>query len=242
MSTTRSTRGAATRKKTAARKQAGKKSASRKPPTRQRSRTRRASPRRRAQRRIQRAKLLRRIALSAAAVIVVALAAVLIPLGLAHEKPLAICITDPTTFPESGIEGWQGEQLENAATIMQTATSLGFGRDGQILGVMTAMGESSLNNIDYGDWETSGFTNPDGSRTTSIGLFQQQHWWGSAEQRMDPATAATLFYERLARVHDWQSMDQSLAIHRVQINLDPAYYTRYAADATAVVDALSRPC
>ncbi|MGK3950317.1 hypothetical protein [Microbacterium sp. K2] len=242
MSTTRSTRSAATRKKPAARKTAGKKTASRKPPTRQRSRTRRASPRRRAQRRIQRAKLLRRIALSAAAVIVVALAAVLIPLGLAHEKPLAICITDPTTFPESGVEGWQGEQLENAATIMQTATALGFGRDGQILGVMTAMGESSLNNIDYGDWETSGFTNPDGSRTTSIGLFQQQHWWGSAEQRMDPATAATLFYERLARVHDWQSIDQSLAIHRVQINLDPTYYTRYAADATAVVDALSRPC
>ncbi|MGN7947419.1 hypothetical protein ACTJKH_01585 [Microbacterium sp. 22215] len=215
----------------------------RKRPTRRpRSRTRRMSPRRRAQRRMQRLKVLRRIAWSAAAVVVVALAAVLIPLGLAHEKPLAICLTDPSTYPDAGIEGWQGEQLENAATIMQTATALGFGRDGQILGVMTAMGESSLHNIDYGDWETSGFTNPDGSRTTSIGLFQQQDWWGTPEQRMDPATAATLFYERLARVHDWQSLDPSLAIHRVQINLDPAYYTRYSADATAVVEALSAPC
>ncbi|WP_235560778.1 hypothetical protein [Microbacterium sp. Leaf320] len=187
-------------------------------------------------------KILRRIGWSAAAVVVVALAAVLIPLGLAHEKPLAVCITDPATFPVAGVEGWEGEQLENAATIMQTATALGFGRDGQILGVMTAMGESSLRNIDYGDWETSGFTNPDGSRTTSIGLFQQQEWWGTAEQRMDPATAATLFYERLARVPDWPSMEPSLAIHRVQINLDPTYYTRYSADATAVVDALSTPC
>jgi len=62
--------------------------------------------------------MLRRIGWSAAAVIVVALAAVLIPLGLAHEKPLAVCITDPATFPEAGVEGWQGEQLENAATIM----------------------------------------------------------------------------------------------------------------------------
>ncbi|MBT2475512.1 hypothetical protein J7E68_13265 [Microbacterium sp. ISL-103] len=200
------------------------------------------SPRRRAQRRVRRIRLLRRIALSAAAVIVVALAAVLIPLGLAHEKPLAICVSDPTTFPPQGIAGWEGEQLENAATIMQTAASLGFGRDGQVLGVMTAMGESSLRNIDYGDWETSGFTNPDGSRTTSIGLFQQQEWWGTPEERMDPATAATLFYERLARVRDWQSMEQSLAIHRVQINLDPTYYTRYSADASAVVDALSAPC
>lgn len=200
------------------------------------------SPRRRAQRRLRRIRLLRRIALSAAAVIVVALAAVLIPLGLAHEKPMAICLSDPATFPDAGVEGWKGEQLENAAVIMQTATALGFGRDGQVLGVMTAMGESSLRNIDYGDWETSGFTNPDGSRTTSIGLFQQQEWWGTAEERMDPATAATLFYERLARVRDWQSMDPSLAIHRVQINLDPAYYTRYSADADAVVSALSGPC
>ena len=104
---------------------------------------------------------------------------------------------------------------------------------------MTAMGESSLRNIDYGDWETSGFTNPDGSRTTSIGLFQQQEWWGSVEQRMDPSASATLFYERLARVPGWPHLDPSLAIHRVQINLDADYYTRYADDAAAVVDALS---
>ncbi|WP_082914457.1 hypothetical protein [Microbacterium sp. H83] len=191
---------------------------------------------------MQRRRLLRRIALAVGLVAVVTAVAVLIPFTLAHEKPLAVCLSDPSTFPSSGVAGWEGEQLENAATVMQTAASLGFGRDGQILGVMTAMGESSLINIDYGDWETSGFTNPDGSRTTSIGLFQQQDWWGSVEQRMDPATAATLFYERLARVPDWQSLPQSLAIHRVQINLDPQYYSRYAADAAAVVDALSTPC
>lgn len=189
-----------------------------------------------------RRRLVRRIALWSALVAVVVGVAVLIPLGLAHEKPLAICLSDPRTFPEAGIEGWRGEQLENAATIMQTGAALGFGADGQVLAVMTAMGESSLRNIDYGDWETSGFTNPDGSRTTSIGLFQQQEWWGSAEERMDPAIAARLFYERLARVPDWQTMDPSLAIHRVQINLDPTYYSRYAPDAAAVVDALSTPC
>lgn len=191
---------------------------------------------------MQRRRALVRLAIAAGAVAIAALAAILLPLGLAHEKPMAICLSDPTTFPESGIAGWEGEQLDNAATIMQTATTLGFGRDGQILGVMTAMGESSLRNIDYGDWETSGFTNPDGSRTTSIGLFQQQDWWGSAEQRMDPATAARLFYQRLARVPGWQDLDRSLAIHRVQINLDPTYYTRYTEDAVAVVDAMSEPC
>ncbi|WP_449408859.1 hypothetical protein [Microbacterium maritypicum] len=200
------------------------------------------SPRRRAERRAQRRRVLLRIVLAVGVVAAVAVVGVLIPLGLAHEKPVAICLGDPATYPEAGVAGWEGEQLDNAATIMQTAAALGFGRDGQILGVMTAMGESSLRNIDYGDWETSGFTNPDGTRTTSIGLFQQQDWWGSVEQRMDPATAATLFYQRLARVPDWQSLDRSLAIHRVQINLDPTYYTRYAEDAVAVVDAMSEPC
>lgn len=195
----------------------------------------------RAAARQRRRRTLKRIAVTASVVGVAAALVILIPLGLARE-PEAICATDPSTFPSAGIAGWEGEQLENAATIMHTASALGFGRDGQILGVMTAMGESSLHNIDYGDWETSGFTNPDGSRTTSIGLFQQQEWWGTAEQRMDPATAATLFYQRLARLPQWQQMEPSHAIHRVQINTDSDYYSRYQADATAVVDALSAPC
>ncbi|MFS0854157.1 hypothetical protein [Microbacterium sp. 179-I 3D4 NHS] len=186
--------------------------------------------------------LLRRFSITAAVVAVVVGVAVLVPLGLGRETEASICVDDPRTFPEAGIDGWRGEQLENAATIIRTASALGFGREGQVLGVMTAMGESSLRNIDYGDWETTGFTNPDGSRTTSIGLFQQQEWWGSVEQRMDPATAASLFYERLARIPDWPALDPSLAIHRVQINTDPAYYSRYAADAASVVDVLSSGC
>jgi hypothetical protein len=59
---------------------------------------------------------------------------------------------------------------------------------------------------------------------------------------MDPATAARLFFERLARVPDWRSMAPSHAIHRVQVNTDRDYYTRYQEDAAAVVDELSGPC
>ena len=185
--------------------------------------------------------MLRRILISAGAVAAGVALLVLIPLGLARD-PAAICIDDPRTFPEAGIEGWSGEQLENAATIVRTASALGFGRDGQILGVMTAMGESSLENIDYGDWETRGFTNPDGTPTSSIGLFQQQEWWGSVEARMDPATAATMFFERLGRLPDWQQLPPSHAIHRVQVNTDRDYYARFQEDAAAIVDALSGTC
>lgn len=212
-------------------------------PTRRKKAAKRRRPgtRRQAALRLRRRRIWRRILVSAGAVAVGVALLVLIPLGLARD-PAAICLDDTTTFPEAGIEGWSGEQLENAATIMRTASALGFGRDGQILGVMTAMGESSLRNIDYGDWETRGFTNPDGTRTTSIGLFQQQEWWGSVEQRMDPATAATMFYERLARLPDWQTLAPSHAIHRVQINTDRDYYARFQTDAAAIVDTLSGSC
>lgn len=222
----------------AKRRPARKRPAARGPTT---PRHRKTGTRGKAANRRRRRRILRRTLLSAGALAVAVGLLVLIPLGLARD-PALICIDDPQTFPEAGIEGWSGEQLENAATIIRTAGALGFPREGQILGVMTAMGESSLHNIDYGDWETRGFTNPDGTRTTSIGLFQQQEWWGSVEQRMDPATATTLFFDRLGRLPEWQTMEPSHAIHRVQINTDRDYYSRFQTDATAVVDAMSGPC
>lgn len=221
---------------------AKRKPAGTRPTSRRKPAARRRKPtRRQAAIRARRQRILQRLLLSAGALVTVVGLFVLIPLSLARD-PAPICIDDPRTFPAAGVEGWSGEQLENAATIVRTAAAMGFPRDGQILGVMTAMGESSLRNIDYGDWETRGFTNPDGSRTSSIGLFQQQDWWGSVEQRMDPATSATLFFDRLGRLPNWQAMDPSHAIHRVQVNTDRDYYARFQADATAVVDALSGPC
>ena len=105
---------------------------------------------------------------------------------------------------------------------------------------MTAMGESSLRNIDYGDWETRGVTNPDGSRTTSIGLFQQQDSWGTREARLDPYTAATAFYRAMAaRVPDRAGIEPTLVAHRTQVNTDPYHYTRYWERAVRVVAAVS---
>ncbi|MGO2684803.1 hypothetical protein [Microbacterium sp.] len=197
------------------------------------------SGRDRSHRRARRRGWLPGILLGGATLIV--LLAVLVPLA-ASRAPLELCVSEPASFPPSGVEGWDGEQLENAAVIVRTATARGFGREGQIIGVMAAMGESSLHNIDYGDWETSGITNPDGTRTSSIGLFQQQDWWGSAEERMDPATSAGLFYARLAGLRGWQDLEPTIAIHRVQINADPGHYERFETDAAAIVDALSGPC
>lgn len=140
------------------------------------------------------------------------------------------------------IAGYSGDQLDNAAAIMNAATAMGLDSRAQLLGVMTAMGESSLRNIGYGDWEPSGVINPDGSRTTSIGLFQQQDSWGSRDDRLNPTKAVTLFYQRLVEIDGWQNMPASEAIHLVQVNSDSNHYAKWEAPAVAVTAALTAPC
>jgi murein DD-endopeptidase MepM/ murein hydrolase activator NlpD len=130
--------------------------------------------------------------------------------------------------------------MANAAHIMNAAVAMKLPLRAQQIGVMTSMGESSLVNIGYGDWETSGVTNPDGSPTTSIGLFQQQNNWGSTADRMDPEKAATMFFQRLVDVSGWEQMDPSHAAHAVQINSDANYYTKFWDQAVALTDELAR--
>lgn len=185
--------------------------------------------------------MLRITAITASVALCVSAVFVIVGL-LTAPRPEGYCVDEPQAFPVMGVDGWRGDQLENAAIIVSTARGMGFERDGQIIGVMAAMGESSLRNIDYGDWETSGVTNPDGTRTSSIGLFQQQSWWGTVEERMDPATAATKFFARLGRIAGWEKLPPSHAVNRVQINSDREHYARFQDDAAEVVDALSGEC
>ncbi|WP_312678526.1 peptidase M23 [Microbacterium sp.] len=131
------------------------------------------------------------------------------------------------------------EQRDNAAIIVSAGRDLGLSARDQTIAVMTAMGESSLRNLDYGDWETSGVTNPDGTRTTSIGLFQQQDGWGTRDERLDPYTAAVLFYRAMvARVPDRDGREPTEVAHRTQINRDRDHYAPYWPRAVALVAAL----
>ncbi len=127
------------------------------------------------------------------------------------------------------IDGYSGDQLVNAAAIMNAGAALGVDVQGQTIAVMTAMGESTLKNIDYGDK-----AGPD-----SRGLFQQRDTWGTLAQRMNPTQAATFFYQRLLKVPNWQTMTPTLAAHAVQINRDPNHYAKFFDAATAVVTGLS---
>lgn len=129
------------------------------------------------------------------------------------------------------VAGYSGEQLANAEQILHAGAALGVPQYGQTIGVMTAMGESSLRVVDYGD-----AAGPD-----SRGLFQQRAngAWGSYSDRMDPFTSATNFFKALLRVEGWEAMEPTIAAHETQRNADPYHYTRYWDAAVAVVASLT---
>jgi hypothetical protein len=135
------------------------------------------------------------------------------------------------TTSTTSVSGYSGVQLDNAGAILAAGRRMGLSLRDQTIGVMTAMGESSLKVLDYGDK-----AGPD-----SRGLFQQRDngAWGTLAQRMDPAASATSFFTALQRVGGRDAMAPTQVAHTVQRNADPQHYARYWDDAVAVVSRLT---
>jgi hypothetical protein len=133
--------------------------------------------------------------------------------------------------PRGPVAGYCQAELVNAAQVINAARSLGIGTHTQTVGVMTAIGETRLRNLDYGD-----AAGPD-----SRGLFQQRDngAWGTYAERMDPYTASLHFFEKLVKVPGWRTMEPTLLAHAVQINSDPYYYARFWGDAQEIVSTLA---
>jgi len=98
-----------------------------------------------------------------------------------------------------------------------------------VVAVATALQESTLRNLYYGDRD-------------SLGLFQQRSGWGSAADRTDPATAATMFYTGgqggqpgLMDITGWQSMAVTTAAQAVQRSAFPFAYARWESLADSLV-------
>jgi murein DD-endopeptidase MepM/ murein hydrolase activator NlpD len=148
----------------------------------------------------------------------------------------AACVGAPgsltvTGVPVGTVAGYTQEQLANAATIVRAGQALGVDARGQVIGVMTAMGESSLVAVDHGD-----VAGPD-----SRGLFQQRAngAWGSYADRMDPARSATSFFRALLQVPGWETLPPTIAAHRTQHNADPYHYARWWDAALEITAALA---
>ena len=167
----------------------------------------------------------------------VLLVAILVVVVIAPPPPQAAGLCGPAGGDAASVsaEGrvigdWTEEQTANAAAIMNAAADLGLSERDQIIGVMVAMGESTLQVLDYGD-----DVGPD-----SRGLFQQRDngAWGTYEDRMDPHTSATNFFRALAQIEDRESMALTLAGHRVQGNANPHHYAAYEQAARTLVAAI----
>ncbi|MFD6033623.1 C40 family peptidase [Streptomyces griseoincarnatus] len=138
-------------------------------------------------------------------------------------------ILDGASGKNVHIEGLDlpADQVPNAATIVATGLSLDVPKKGQIIALATAMQESRLRNLGYGDRD-------------SLGLFQQRpsQGWGSAQQIRDPVYASEQFYKHLLKVDGWQQMAVTQAAQAVQKSGLPDAYAQWENLATALQAAI----
>ncbi len=120
------------------------------------------------------------------------------------------------------------EQAENAALVSGIALRRGLPARAVTIGLATALQESRLINIDYGDRD-------------SIGLFQQRpsQGWGTIEQIMDPVYSTTKFYEGLEKVPGYQDMAVTQAAQAVQRSAFPDAYAQHEVRSRAWASALT---
>ncbi|MGO4956241.1 hypothetical protein ACTQ49_03030 [Luteococcus sp. Sow4_B9] len=120
------------------------------------------------------------------------------------------------------------EQSENAAIIVAEAQRRGLPARASSIALATAMQESDLRNIDYGDRD-------------SVGLFQQRpsQGWGTVEQIMDPWYSAGKFYDHLVHVPNWQAGDINDVAQAVQRSGVPDGYRKHVEVSRAWASALT---
>lgn len=133
-----------------------------------------------------------------------------------------------TVTDASGSYSLTAEQADNAAIIAGVGRSYGYDAHGITVAIATAIQESSLRNIDYGDRD-------------SVGLFQQRpsQGWGTVEQIADPRYAASKFYEALAKVDGWADMPLTQAAQAVQRSGFPDAYAPHEPQSAAWASAFT---
>lgn len=145
-------------------------------------------------------------------------------------------------------------QAQNARTIAAVASTRG-GEQAALISLMVALAESQLLVLSNPN-VTAGQSLPAqgvGSDHDSLGIFQQRAGWGTAAQRMDPATSTTLFLDALTAVTGWDTRDPWVSAQDVQRSAfdgrpsavnhySPVYGGNYQAQvdrASAVLRAIS---
>ena len=112
-------------------------------------------------------------------------------------------------------------QAAVAATIAGVAARHKLPKQAVIIAYATALQESKMQNLDYGDLD-------------SVGVFQQRpsQGWGPAADLENPVYATTKFFAALVRVNRYTRMPVDQAAQDVQHSGDGSAYGQWAAVAT----------
>lgn len=150
------------------------------------------------------------------------LAVVLVNLARGPSRP-AVSLCRVSSGPGPSVFTLDPDQAQNAAIITAVGIRRGMPDHAVTIALATALQESDLKNLPYGDRD-------------SLGLFQQRpsEGWGTAAQVMDPAYAAGAFYARLAQIRGWDALPVSQAAQLVQSSANPDAYARWESEARAL--------
>lgn len=120
------------------------------------------------------------------------------------------------------------DQMHHASTIVLLGVKRGLPARAGTIGVATAIQESKLRNLSYGDRD-------------SVGLFQQRpsQGWGTVEDLQDPVYATTAFYDALLKVDGWQSMVITEIAQEVQRSGFPEAYADHEQEGRIIASAMS---
>jgi hypothetical protein len=120
------------------------------------------------------------------------------------------------------------EQAAIAATIAGVAHHRAMPSRAVSVAYATAMQESHLHNLGYGDLD-------------SIGVFQQRpsEGWGPASKLRDPVFATSQFFQALAAVNGYQQMPVYRAAQAVQHSADGHAYIQYQPIASTLTAAFT---
>ena len=120
------------------------------------------------------------------------------------------------------------EQAQDAKTIAAVARARRLPDRAVAIALATALQESKLRNLQYGDRD-------------SLGLFQQRpsQGWGTPAQILDPTYATNRFFDHMVGVPGWQSARLTDVAQDVQRSGAPEAYQKWEAMATQLAAALS---
>lgn len=123
---------------------------------------------------------------------------------------------------------WAPDQASNAAAITAIAVQREMPPRAATIAIATAMQESKVRNVKFGDRD-------------SLGLFQQRpsQGWGTAEQILDPEYSTNKFYDALEKVKGYASMDIAQAAQEVQRSAAGEAYAQHEAQARVTASVLS---